>query len=325
MKNTNFLTLSICVIIILALAFAVTGFLSYRAYSSSSGIEKVYLQSIRSLKELIDSQDTKIASLSKQIAVLEDRLTANFDISNPQAKNRLDGKNNNEVITSQSEDLKRLKQTIESSERELLSLRQILESTGLAQLAEEKNIDPDILLELYDIRNYHRDIGDQHKYLLEQNKELHLADKNRYDQELDSLYRRARFRKRRKYTEDSNKAFEEMLANYPDAYATAMAIGERALFSIRSNTPEAEKYYKMLQKNQNERYSNVITDQGIEVLPNIEYFLARQYVREGRLKEAETMLKSIEENYSNSLVFFRRNRRWRPISQTVERLRREMK
>ena len=325
MKNANFSTLSICAIIILAIAFAVTGVLSYRAYSSSSGIEKVYLQSILSLKELIDRQDTKIASLSKQIAVLESRLTANFDIINSQITNKLEGKRNDEFFTLQSEDLKRLKQTMESSRRELLSLKQIIESTGLDQLAKTKNIDPNVLKELYDSRIDRNDFVSQRNYLLEQNKELHLADNKRYDEELDSLYRRARFRIRREYTEDSNKAFEEMLTKYPDAYATAMAIGERALFSIRSNTPEAEKYYKMLQANQNESYSNVITDQGIEVLPNIEYFLARQYVRQGRLKEADTMLKSIEVNYSDSLLFFGRRGRWQPISQAVARLRNEMK
>jgi hypothetical protein len=93
MKNANFLTLSICVIIILAMAFAVTGFFSYRAYSSSSGLEKVYLQAIRTLKELIGSQNTKIASLNKKIAVLEDRLTANSVFSNIGSKNEISRNN----------------------------------------------------------------------------------------------------------------------------------------------------------------------------------------------------------------------------------------
>lgn len=325
MKNADFSTLGICVSIILAIVFTVTGALSYRAYSSSSGIEKVYLQSIQSLKEIIDSQDTKIVSLSKQIAVLEGRLTENFNGINSQEKNKFAAKSDDKLIVLKSEDLKRLKQTIESSRRELLNLRQIVEATGLDQLADIKDIDPNILKELYDSRIDRKDFISQRNYYLEQNKEQHLADKKRYDEELDSLYRRARLRINREYTEDSNEAFEVMLAKYPDAYATAMAIGERALFSFRSNTSEAEKYYKMLHENQNESYSNVITDQGIEVLPNIEYFLARRYVREGRLSEADTMLKSIEENHSDSLVFFRRNRRWQPISRAVERLRSQMK
>jgi hypothetical protein len=329
MKNANFLTLSICVIIILAMAFAVTGFFSYRAYSSSSGLEKVYLQAIRTLKELIGSQNTKIASLNKKIAVLEDRLTANSVFSNIGSKNEISRNNNGNLITMSSEDLKRLKQIIESTEREQLRLARIIESTGLEQLSKIENIDPDILREIYDDRTKRNRIASHRSYLREQNRELHLADKRRYDEELNSLYRRARFRRRRgANNEDSNKAFNEMLAKYPDAYATAMVIAERALFYARRNTADTEKYYIMLRENENESYSNIITDRGIEAKPNIEYYLANQYVREGRLEDANSMLDSLEKNYSDSLLRMRKGApgpRWQPVSQGVARLRFRMR
>ena len=329
MKNANFLTLSICVIIILAMAFAVTGFFSYRAYSSSSGLEKFYLQSIRALKERIDSQETEIASLNKKTAVLEDRLTANSVFGNMGSKNKLSRNGNDNLITMSAEDLKRLKQIIESTEREQLRLARIIESTGLEKLAEIENIDPDILREIYDDRRKRSWIASHRSYLREQNRELHLADKSRYDEELNSLYQRARFRGRRgANNEDSNKAFNEMLAKYPNAYATAMAIAERALYYARRNTAETEKYYIMLRENENESYSNIITDRGIEAKPNIEYYLANQYIREGRIEDANAMIDSLEKNYTDSLLRMRKGDpgpRWQPVLEGIERLRFRMR
>jgi len=113
-----------------------------------------------------------------------------------------------------------------------------------------------------------------------------------------------------------------MLAKYPDAYATGMVIAERALRSaFRRDTVEMEKYYKMLREN--ESFSNVVTDRGIEAIPNVEYYLANQYVREGRSGDAHLMLESLEKNYPESLLFVRRRGRgltWQPVSQVVPRL-----
>lgn len=329
MKNANFLTFSVCAIIILVTAFVVTAFLSYRAYSSSSGIEKATMQSIRSLQERISGLDAQVKSLSEQMTSLQDRLKSNSDFSNLDSKNKLGRNSNGSLIAMSPEELKRLKQIIESTEREQLRLKRIIESTGLEQLAKAGNIDPDILREIYDDRVERNSIAFHRNYLREQNRELHLADKRRYDEELNSLYRRARFRRRRgANNEESKKAFDEMLAKYPDAYATAMVIAERALYYARRNTAETEKYYIMLRENENESYSNVVTDRGIEAKPNIEYYLADQYIRTGRFEDANSMLESLEKNYSDSLLRMRKGApgpRWQPVSQGVARLRFKMR
>ena len=260
---------------------------------------------------------------------LQDRLKENSVISNLDSKNKLGRNSNGNLIAMSSEDLKRLKQIIESTEREQLRLKQIIESTGLEQLAKIENIDPDILREIYDDRTKRNSIAFHRNYLREENRELHLADKRRYDEGLNSLYRRARFRRRRgANNEDSNKAFDEMLVIYPDAYATAMVIAERALYYARRNTAETEKYYIMLRENENESYSNVVTDRGIEAKPNIEYYLADQYIREGRIEDANSMLESLEKNYSDSILRMRKGApgpRWQPVSQGVTSLRFRMR
>ena len=77
----------------------------------------------------------------------------------------------------------------------------------------------------------------------------------------------------------------------------------------------------MLQGNEN--FSDVITDRGIEAMPNIEYYLARQYIREGRSEDARALIESLENNYPESLLFIRRRGKgltWQPVSRQVSNL-----
>ena len=62
-------------------------------------------------------------------------------------------------------------------------------------------------------------------------------------------------------------------------------------------------------------------------MPNIEYFLARQYHRQGDNDNAMALIESLEKNYPDSLLFtkrFGRGQRWQPVSQEVVNLRREV-
>jgi hypothetical protein len=78
---------------------------------------------------------------------------------------------------------------------------------------------------------------------------------------------------------------------------------------------------------ENENFSHIVTDRGVEAMPNVEYFLARQYLRQGDNDNALTLIESLEKNYPDSLLFTRRSgsgRRWQPVSQVVGNLRREV-
>jgi len=127
--------------------------------------------------------------------------------------------------------------------------------------------------------------------------------------------------------ETREKAFEEMLEKYPNAYATAKVIAERAVRSaFRRNTTAVEEYYNLL--NQNNKFSTVTTDRGMEVLPNIEHYLAQQYLRDGRVEDARVLRDSLELNFSDSYILTREpgsGWKWLPVSQVLSKLDQQIK
>jgi hypothetical protein len=185
-------------------------------------------------------------------------------------------------------------------------------------------MDPTILSDMYVEFAERRQVLQRQEQQLERNRELHRADSDQYGEELMTLCERARLRRGGATNrQESDSAFAELLAKYPDAYATGMAIAERALVSsYRRNTAEVERYYNMLRNN--ESYLDIVTDRGVEAVPNIEYYLARQYHRQGDTDNAMVLIESLEKNYPDSLLFARRSgsgRRWQPVSQVIPRLR----
>jgi hypothetical protein len=168
-------------------------------------------------------------------------------------------------------------------------------------------------------------VGNYREQILAKNHELHQLDRNQYNEELMTLYERARLRRRGAgNAEDQEKAFSEMLTKFPDAYATGMVIAERALRSaFMRNSNDVEEYYGML--NDNDKFSNIVTDRGMEAMPNLENYLAYNYIREGRIEEARVFIESLESKYVNSFVLTRgidRRFKWLPVSQAAENLRR---
>ena len=202
-------------------------------------------------------------------------------------------------------------------------MEQILDSTGLARLAETENIDPDILQQMYDEYAQRNQAADHRQKLMQKNQKQLDADRKNYDEDLMSLYELARFRRGSDVDRDTReKAFEEMLEKYPDAYATARVIGERAVRSaFRRNTAAVEEYHDMLRSN--DQFISVTTEREMEVLPNIEYYLAQQYLRDGRIEDARRMRDSIELNFSDSYILRRdpgTGWKWVPVSQVMQNL-----
>jgi tetratricopeptide (TPR) repeat protein len=294
------LGVSFSVIICAALVF------SYRSYVVSIRVEKNYNQSLGELEQ-------EVKRLKAQLAKLKNRTEDNSAQKYSMTGNSVIAKSKKDAVVKDGIAIKRLEK--------------IVESTGLEQLAANQDMDPTILLEIYDEYADRKQADQRREQQLENNRDFHKADADQYGVELMALYERARLRRGGGTDrQERDSAFAELIANYPEAYATGMAIAERALVSgFRRNTSEVEKYYDMLRENEN--FSHIVTDRGVEAMPNVEYFLARQYLRQGSSDDALALIESLEKNYPDSLLFTRRSgsgRRWQPVSQVVGNLRREV-
>ncbi|MBW2408874.1 MAG: tetratricopeptide repeat protein [Deltaproteobacteria bacterium] len=280
-------------------------FFGYSAYKASNRIEKDFKQSLGALEQELSRLKSKLLTVQNQTE----------EYSGPRSF-----KTNNAATIGQIKGKRAAKE-----QAAIKRLEKIVESTGLDQLAENQDMDPTVLAELYDEYADRKKIAQRRDEQLKINSALHKTDANQYGEELMTLYEQARLRRGSGTDrQQSEKAFAELLAKYPEAYATGMAIAERALVSgFRRNISEVEKYYDMLRDNEN--FSNIVTDRGVEAMPNIEYYLARQYLRQGNNDDAIALIDSLEINYPDSLVFTRRpgsGRRWQPVSQVVADLRR---
>jgi tetratricopeptide (TPR) repeat protein len=269
-------------------------------------IEKKYNQSLGELEQ-------EVKRLKAQLATLKNRTEDNSAQKYSMTGNSVIAKSKKGAIAKEGIAIRRLEK--------------IVESTGLEQLAANQDMDPTILLEIYDEYADRKQADQRREQQLENNRDFHKADADQYGVELMALYERARLRRGGGTDrQERDSAFAELIANYPEAYATGMAIAERALVSgFRRNTSEVEKYYDMLRENEN--FSHIVTDRGVEAMPNVEYFLARQYLRQGSSDDALALIESLENNYPDSLLFTRRSgsgRRWQPVSQVVGNLRREV-
>lgn len=214
-----------------------------------------------------------------------------------------------------------------SRQDELMRLKQIIESSGLEQLTAEGDVDLSFLKEMSDRRAERQKLESHRRDLMERNSELLLVDEEKYDEEMQALYEKARLRRGIDPNDkELESSFNEMLEQYPDAYATAVLIAERALVSVfRRDVPKVEEYYDMLLSSENESFLNVVTNQGFEAMPAIEHYLVRQYIKQGRTEEAESLIDSLEQNYPDSLLLTGRHGRrgpsFQPASEVVPGLR----
>ncbi len=289
-----------------------TGIISYNIYVSSKEIAQTNMRSIHTLQQ-------DIRQIEAGLAAIKDRMADTYNMSSDpqrnlgyQAKNKAGINGSNSLTTLNHE--------------ELLRLKKIIKSTGLDKLASMENIDPTVLLDLYDKHAEKENIKSYHQDLLQRNAEQHSYDRERYDEELNRLYNLARFRMgTAANSEEREKAFNEMLSKYPDSYATAMVVADRALMSaFRRDHEKVENYYDILIKSGNQDVAYVVTDRGMEALPNIEHYLARHYISTGRPLDADQMIESLERNYTDSMLFVRKagiGPSLQPVTKVIEELR----
>jgi hypothetical protein len=273
-----------------------------------------------SSRELVTQYREDLLALRQSYADLEEQFATENLFQNKSAEKKIkQSLKKKSGISSGSEDIPASDQG-----KKIQELAHIISSTGLDQLAANENLDPAILSKIYEEYSLQDQVSNYREQNVARNREQHQLDQNQYEEELMALYDRARLRRRGAGdAEDREKAFNEMLAKFPDAYATGMAIAERGLISaFRRNGDDAEAYYSMLREN--EKFSNIVTDRGTEAMPNLENYLAYRYIQEGRLDEARIFIESLESKYASSFVLTRRADRrlkWIPASQAAENLR----
>jgi hypothetical protein len=273
-----------------------------------------------SSKKLITEYRAGLSALRQSYAELEEKFATQKFFQNKSDENNFSPSLlKKSRLPSGSEE-----RSVSDHPKKIQQLEQILRSTGLDQLAANENLDPTILSKIYEEYALQDLVSNYREQTVARNRELHQLDQNQYNEELMALYDRARLRRRGAgNAEEQEKAFSEMITKFPDAYATGMAIAERGLRSaFLRNSNDVEEYYSMLREN--DKFSDIITDRGMEAMPNLENYLAYSYIREGRVEEAQVFIESLESKYANSFILTRgadRRVKWIPVSQAAENLR----
>ena len=122
--------------------------------------------------------------------------------------------------------------------------------------------------------------------------------------ELDALFKASRPGRGQETEEGKTKrtdALNKLVEEFPEAYSTGVAVAEQALNeALDGNTAQVESYLQTLKESS--QYGDIVTDQGVDALPNIQAFLARQYIEESRIDEAISLLDDLSANHSDSLI-----------------------
>jgi hypothetical protein len=96
-------------------------------------------------------------------------------------------------------------------------------------------------------------------------------------------------------------ALNSLMTNYPDSWATSVSIAEQALdAAMNRNTQSAEMYYESLVSTS--PYAEVVTEQGIDAIPTLQTYLARQYIQEGRSAEAVAILDAMSAHSDRLII-----------------------
>jgi hypothetical protein len=265
---------SICV-------FLITGFFSLKAYNSAKNTEKQVAASVKDLRQDMVQLDTRIKEFEKLLKETQASPTAS---------------NLKEVSKAGiDKGLKNKKPKI---------VKSFLAPTKQNQLDVIADLNPNIIQELHDERVMKNEIESELDYLRGVSGEQRQFDKNKYDEEINDLYRKTLPRRfgGNLSEEERQKALDELLDKYPDSYAAAKAVSSKAIESVmRNNLESAEGYYDMLLDVQAKKTDRVVLDNGFEAVPTVEHTLAYAYYRSGRTEDVKTVVKSLEENYSDSL------------------------
>ena len=96
-------------------------------------------------------------------------------------------------------------------------------------------------------------------------------------------------------------ALNNLMSNYPESWAASVAVAEQALdAAMNRNTQGAEMYYESLLGTS--PYGEVVTEQGIDAIPTLQTYLARQYIQEGRSADAAAILEALSAHSDRLII-----------------------
>lgn len=261
--------------------FMIMGFISLKAYNSSKNAEKQFAASVQGLRQNMVRLESRIEEFEKLVKEKQAPILASNVKGGSKANSDKGRKNKKEKM-----------------------VKAVQASTGQNQLDSIADIDPNVIQELHDERVKKNEIESDLSYLREISGKQRQLDKNQYNEEVNELYRQTLPRRfgNNLSEEERLNALNELLEKYPDSYAAAKAVSAKVIESVRGNNIEtAEEYYNMLLEVQAEKTNRVVLDSGFEAVPTVEHTLAWAYYRSGRTEDVKTMVKSLEENYSDSV------------------------
>lgn len=170
-------------------------------------------------------------------------------------------------------------------------------------------------------------LASHRKDLIDRNATYHQQDRERYGDKVATYYQAARADAGPLVSNsESDKAFSQLVSEYPEANATAMVIAEKAMQAAgRDNTLAVEEYYNMLEDKENA--ASIVLDSGVEAMPAIQSYLAYQYIQQGRTQEAETLLTNLEATNTSGLIAVpgpKGEPEYRPVSEVIGVMRQQM-
>ena len=259
-----------------------------------------------SVRKLKRSSEEEIQLLKNKVT----KLAAEFKSINEMLANK-SPKGNMRITAGGT---KQTKDWLTMLDNDLQKIEKTLSQTGLNLLATNE-VDPVLFKEMFAEFSDKKELQTYQEQLKTFNTELHEYDKDKYDAKIAELYQNAKSMMGRRGNSDTReKAFNEMLDKYPDSYSTGMLIAERAIgASFRGKTEDIEKYYKMI--NDNDNFQDIVIDWGAEAVPTIQYQLANRYINDGRIDDAKKILIDLEEKGGDGYILAPSSGRRRPTWQ----------
>ncbi len=226
-----------------------------------------------------------------------------------------------DLLTAQNERILAL-------EKQLAQFARVIRAAGLDAAGPFLNPAPDgrqpLLAQMGEKYAAQANFEEARKKKSERAVEMRKRDLESYGQEsyqrISDLYDKAR-PQRGNETEaqrtEREAATKSLLTDYPEAWSTSVAVAEQGLdAAMNHNTENAEQYYESLMTTS--PYSDVVTEQGIEAIPALQSYLARQYVQEGRYDEAATVIDALSTH--SDAVIMEPSEMGQPVTKTAQEI-----
>ncbi len=112
-------------------------------------------------------------------------------------------------------------------------------------------------------------------------------------------------------------ALNNLITQYPESWATSVTLAEQALdAAMNRNAKNAEMYYQSLLSLS--PYDEIVTEQGIDAIPTLQTYLARQYLQDGRTEDAMTLIEALSAQGDRLII--EPNEMGEPVTRSVSEI-----